>query len=137
VAVRTLDVLWLRQIVPDLLAQRPSRSASQMNLPTNPVHVLDLAFYLPAAAASGVLLLRRHRWGYTTAAAQLTFVALTCLPIMVTTLVAAGPHHEPGWAVIGPVGVVLLGALGALWSLLGATRPDRRPAADPLLTAEV
>jgi hypothetical protein len=32
---------------------------------------------------------------------------------------------------------LLLGALGALWSLLGATRPDHRPAADPLLTAEV
>jgi hypothetical protein len=58
----TFTLLWLSQIVPDLLAHRPSTSASQWNVPTNPVHVLDLAFFLPAAAASGVLLLRRHRW---------------------------------------------------------------------------
>lgn len=39
----------------------------------NPVHVLDLAFFLPAICVSGVLLLRRHWFGYATAAAQLIF----------------------------------------------------------------
>jgi hypothetical protein len=119
-------LLWLSQIVPDLLAQRPSTSASQWNVPTNPVHVLDLAVFLPAAAASGVLLLRRHPLGYATAAGQLTWLALTCLPIMLTPLVASARGHGTGWAVIVPIGLMLLGALGALGWLIGATKPDGR-----------
>ena len=109
VAAALFTLLWLSQILPDLLAQRPSRSASEWNVPTSPVHVLDLAFFLPAAATTGVLVLRRHRWGYATVAGQLTWVALTCLPIMVTPLVADARGHQPGWAVIVPIGVMLLG----------------------------
>ena len=52
-AAALFTLLWLSQILPDLLAQRPSRSASELNVPTNPVHVLDLAFFLPAAATTG------------------------------------------------------------------------------------
>ena len=124
-------LLWLSQILPDLLAPRPSRSASELNVPTNPVHVLDLAFFLPAAATTGVLLMRRHRWGYATVAGQLTWVALTCLPIMVTPLVADARGHQPGWAVIVPIGVMLLGALGMLVWVLRAARPDGRPRTAP------
>lgn len=62
VAVAVLfALLWLREIVPDLVGGVPSRSASDWRVPTNPVHVLDLAIFLPAAATSGILLLRRHR----------------------------------------------------------------------------
>lgn len=63
-------LLWLREIVPDLLAGAPSQSAGDWGVPTNPVHVLDLAFFLPAAATSGILLLRRHRLGYASAPAS-------------------------------------------------------------------
>lgn len=111
-------LLWLREIVPDLLAGVPSQSASDWRVPTNPVHVLDLAFFLPAAATSGILLLRRHRLGYTTAPGQLTWLALTCLPILVTPLVAEARGHQPGWTVTGPIGVILLASLAALAWLL-------------------
>ena len=120
-------LLWLSRIVPDLLARRPSQSAVEFNLPTNPVHVLDLAFFLPAVAASGVLLLRRQPWGFATAGAQLTFLALTCLPILVTPFVASARDHEPGWAVVGPVGLLLLTSLVTLRRLLRAVRPGRAP----------
>jgi hypothetical protein len=129
-------LLWLSEILPDLLAQRPSTSASQLNVPTNPVHVLDLAFFLPAAATTGVLLLRRHRWGYATAAGQLTWLALTCMPIVVTPLVADARGHQPGWAVIVPIGVMLLVAGTTLGWVLRATRPDDHPS-EPLRRAEV
>ena len=97
--------LWLSEIVPDLLAGDPSSSASDWNIPTNPVHVLDLAFFPPALFASGVLLLRHQPVGYATAAGQLAWIALTCLPILVTPLVAG---HEPGWAVMLPIGVLCI-----------------------------
>jgi hypothetical protein len=107
IGVATLfAVLWLGEIIPDLAAGGPSRSATEWNVPTNPVHVLDLAFFLPAVAVSGVLLLRRHPLGYAVAAGQLAFLALTCLPIVVTPVVAALRGHDPAWAVMPPVGLV-------------------------------
>lgn len=113
---------WLMEIVPDLVAGRASRSASGWQVPTNPVHVLDLAFFLPATAATGVLLLRGRPLGYATAAGQLTWVALTSLPILVTPLVAAMRGHQPVWAVMVPVGVILAGSVAALLSLLRHNR---------------
>jgi hypothetical protein len=100
--------LWLSEIVPDLLAGGGSRSARDWNVPTNPVHVLDLALFLPAVTASGVLVLRRRPLGYTTAPGQLALLALTCLPILVTPLVADLRGHPPGWAVMVPVGLVFV-----------------------------
>jgi hypothetical protein len=100
-------MLWLREIVPDLAAGTASRSASDWNTPTNPVHVLDLAFLLPAVLTSGVLLLRRRPLGYATATGELVFLGLTCLPILVTPLVADARGHEPGWAVMVPIVIVL------------------------------
>lgn len=123
-------MLWLREILPAVVSGAPSPSASAWQVPTNPVHVLDLAFFLPATATSGILLLRRHRLGYTTAPGQLTWLALTwlaltCLPILITPLVVGSRGHQPDWALAGPVGVILLASLGALAWLL------RQPANGP------
>ncbi|MHA6781920.1 hypothetical protein ACVGOW_13135 [Pseudonocardia saturnea] len=120
-------LLWLSEIVPDLLAGGPSRSATTWEVPTNPVHVLDLALFLPAAVTSGVLLLRRHPFGYATVMGQLVWFALTSLPILVTPFVAASRGHEPGWAVMVPIGVVLVAVLVALATTMRQpARPARR-----------
>lgn len=120
-------LLWLSEIVPDALSGAPSRSASAWQVPTNPVHVLDLAFFLPAAATSGSLLLRRHRLGYTTAPGQFTWLALTCLPIMVTPMVADARGHQPDWTVTVPIAAILLASLGALARLLRHPRTETPP----------
>ncbi|MEV5967170.1 hypothetical protein AB0L70_35700 [Kribbella sp. NPDC051952] len=116
-------LLWLSEIVPDLLVGDPSTSASDMNVPTNPVHVLDLAFFLPAALVSGVLVLRRHPLGYATVAGQLSWVALICLPILVTPLVANSRGHQPGWTVMVPVGFLFVLTLTVLVLLLRRQGP--------------
>ncbi|WP_328326047.1 hypothetical protein OHA70_37080 [Kribbella sp. NBC_00382] len=125
VVAAAFAILWLSEIVPNLLAGDPLASATEWRVPTNPVHILDLAFFLPAALASGVLLLRRHPVGYATVPGQLTWVALTCLPILVTPLVANSRGHEPGWPVMAPIGLLLVLALTALLLLLrsGDSRP--------------
>jgi hypothetical protein len=110
--------LWLSEIVPDLLRGAPSRSASDWNVPTNPVHVLDLAVFLPGVIASGILLLRRDPLGYTTVAAQLVWLALTCVPILMTTLVANARGHDVAWAVTFPITALLLAILVLLWRIL-------------------
>ena len=119
IVIATLFVLlWLSEIIPDLVAGRGSTSAADWEVPTNPVHVLDLAFFLPAVFVSGVLLLRRHRFGYATAPAQLIFLALTCLPILATLVVANARGHDPGWSVLVPIGVIAAATLLVLWSFL-------------------
>lgn len=120
-------VLWVSEIVPDLWAGSASRSAAALQVPTNPVHVLDLAVFLPATLATGVLLLRRHPWGYTAVAGQLTWVALTCLPILVTPFVAQARGHEPGWSIMAPIGVILLASSVALARVLRAADPAAAP----------
>lgn len=111
-------LLWLSEIVPDLLAGRPSTSATVWDVPTNPVHVLDLAFFLPAACLSGVLLLRHHWLGYGTAVGQLVWLELTCLPILVTPFIANLRGDNPGWSVMAPIGIMALATLTVLWRVL-------------------
>jgi len=119
VAVAVLfGLLWLREIVPDLLAGRGSTSAADWRVPTNPVHVLDLAFFLPAVFVSGLALLRSRWLGYATAAGQLTFLALTCLPVLVTPVVAQVRGHTPVWSAVGPIGVLFLATAFVLWRFL-------------------
>jgi hypothetical protein len=116
-------LLWLTEIVPDLLAGRPSTSATTYDVPTNPVHVLDLAFFLPAVCASGVLLVRRHRSGYASAPGSLIFLGLTCLPILVIPFVAQARGDAPGWATLVPIGIIAAATLIVLWRLLHVMRP--------------
>lgn len=99
-------LLWLSEILPDMVAGRASTSASTWLVPTNPVHVLDLAFFLPATAVAGVAVLRRRPGGALLAIPALTWLALTCVPIFVTPLVAIARGHAASLAVYGPIGVV-------------------------------
>ncbi len=118
-------LLWSREIAPDLLAGRPSTSAATWRLPTNPVHVIDLGVFLPAAVGGGVLLWRRHPLGEAAAVGLLTVMALTCLPIMLTPLVMQARDHGSGWWVLPPIGVVLVLLTLVLAQLVHALRPSR------------
>lgn len=119
-------LLWLSEIVPELVEGNPSTSAAALNLPTNPVHVLDLAVFLPAVVVSGFLALRRAPLGYVTSAPALVFVSLTSLPILITPLVQLGFGRDPAWAIELPIGTVLAVTVLALCSPAHRrlTRPD-------------
>ncbi|MBG0738037.1 hypothetical protein IV500_01115 [Paeniglutamicibacter antarcticus] len=115
-------VLWFSEIVPDLLTGRPSASAVSWNIPTNPVHVLDLAIFLPGVFASGLALLRDHWLGYATAAGALIFLGLTALPIFLTPFVAQAHDRATGWTILAPMGVIIVAVSVILWLWL---RPKR------------
>ncbi len=117
--------LWLSEIVPDIMARRPSTSAAAWALPTNPVHVLDLGLFLPALIASGTLLLLRRPVGYLTAPAALIFIGLTSVPILLTPLVAQSMGADPGWSTVPPVAAILAGSILALYRVLrGVNEPE-------------
>ena len=55
--------IWLSDIVPALARGTVPSTVTDLGVPTNAVHVLDLSFFLPAVLAVGVLLLLRSgRW---------------------------------------------------------------------------
>ncbi|MDP9998414.1 hypothetical protein [Pseudarthrobacter sulfonivorans] len=115
-------LLWLSEIVPDLLAGVPSTSASTWNVPTNPVHVLDLAFFLPAVITSGVLLIREHVWGHATAVGSLAFLGLTTLPILATPIVSYLRASPPGWLIMMPIGALSVALWAVFFRQLRSTR---------------
>jgi hypothetical protein len=100
-----------------------------MALPTNPVHVLDLAFFLPAVTYTGVQLLRRKAFAFVAAPAFLVFLVLTGVPIMLTPVVQVSRGATAVWGVFVPIGtltVVLVGLLAWLVASIGGSADSER-----------
>ena len=108
--------------MPALLAGSTPQSIIDMALPTNPVHILDLAFFLPAAIATGVLLLKRKPLAYTLAPALIVFLTLPGVPIRITPVVQAARGETAVWGVVGPIGTLTVALLGLLAWLLSTMR---------------
>lgn len=68
--------LWLSEIIPAQLHQVVPSSLDEAGLPTNPVHVLDLAIVLPFIFVTGIRLLMKKENGKLSVPATLTFFAL-------------------------------------------------------------
>jgi hypothetical protein len=111
-------LLWLSDIVPAMAGGRVPPGAVDLGLPSNPVHVLDLAFFLPAVIAVGRLVLLRRPAGLTLAPAAVVFLVMTGLPILVTPFVTAARGGEPAWRVMGPVGAITVVGVVVLVALL-------------------
>jgi hypothetical protein len=116
-------LLWLSEDVPALLNGVRPQSVEDMALPTNPVHILDYALFLPAAVWAGVGQLRRRAFAYPVTAAFLVLLLLTCLPILITPFVQVALHEPASWGVMIPIGIVAAVIAGVLSWLLGTLRP--------------
>jgi len=80
-------LLWLREDIPALVTGEIPPSVTEANLPTNPVHILDLGLYLPAMLLTAVLLWRRKLVGYLLAGPLLVFSILMGSAILAIFLV--------------------------------------------------
>ena len=118
-------VLWLSEIIPDTINGRDSTSAAEWAVPTNPVHVLDLGFFLPAAFTTGLRLSRNARDGLTLAPGMLVWFVLTCLPIVLTPVVASIRSTDAAWGAVGPVAGIGIVALMALRHVVAPRREPR------------
>ena len=124
-AALLFGVVWLSDIVPALIDGTAPVASTDVNLPTNPVHVLDLAFFLPAAAIVGGSLWQRRPLGYAAAPAMLVFMALTGLPIMATVFVADVRGSEADWGLLAPIGVITVVSVVLTWTLVRRFRTPR------------
>jgi hypothetical protein len=107
--------LWLSDVVPALITGNTPKSVAENNFFTNPVHVLDLSFALPACIVSVILLGRKQQLGKTLAPVMLSLCAfmLCALGAMVMGMKAMGAANEitPAFmfAGIGITAAVILG----------------------------
>jgi hypothetical protein len=100
--------LWLSEDVPALLNGTTPQSLVDQGVITNPVHVLDLGFFLPAVLVTGALWLRRNPRAATVAPSFLVFLLLTGLPILVTPIVQSVRGETAAWGVVVPIGTVTI-----------------------------
>ena len=117
--------MWLSEVIPALIAGETPKSITDNGTPTNAVHVLDMAWVLPAMAMAAVSLWRRRPLGYALAGALLSFVVLLALAIlsMVVLLARAGyPVVAPQVVVFAALCVISLGML--IWYLQHLRLPE-------------
>ena len=111
---------WLSEVVPALISGDVPQSVIDNGTPTSAVHVLDMAWMLPAMALTSVWLWKRRALGYTLAGVLLAFLSLLAAAIM-AMMVAMWVYGQPvalGMAVVfGTVSAVSLGML--IWYLSG------------------
>lgn len=112
-------LLWMSEIVPSLMAGTLPASLTESGLITNPVYVLDLAFVLPAALATGLGLRRGLAWSYCAAPVLLVcFVALGA-GILCAVGVLAARGEAASLAPVVFIGTASVAELAVLRHLLG------------------
>lgn len=115
-------LLWLSEDLPAIISNTRPQSLIDMALPTNPVHILDLAFFLPAVIVTGVLLIKKKPLAYTLAPSFIVFLILTGIPILITPVVQAIRGEAAAWGVVVPIGTLTTLLLVLLVWLLSTIR---------------
>jgi hypothetical protein len=69
-------LLWLREDIPALVTGMIPPSLTEVNVPTNAVHILDVGLFLPALLLTALLLWRRKLLGSLLAGSLLVFCTL-------------------------------------------------------------
>ncbi len=81
------SLIWIGQIVPAAFSGRIPQSISEAGIPTNPVYVLDLSFFLPAIFISALMLRRKKSLGYLLAPSFLIFISIMLLTLSLMLII--------------------------------------------------
>ncbi|HVZ80223.1 MAG TPA: hypothetical protein VHE12_05390 [bacterium] len=81
--------LWLSEDLPALVQGTYPKSLDEVGLPSNPVHVLDLGFTLPAMVLAGWALLKKRPFGYFFFPTVMTLCAVMAVAIGGMTVMMA------------------------------------------------
>lgn len=109
-------LLWLADIIPSIRDGVTPASVLKAGLVTNPVHVIDLSFFLPGIFIIGVMFLQHHPIALKLAPVLLVFFVLMDITIAVIALVQ-GSNAPLGYILAGSMSILTL-ASGLLLSWL-------------------
>lgn len=113
-------LMWLSEDIPALLAGKVPQGVIDSQAPSDVVHVLDMAWILPAMVLTAIWLWRGRALGYALAGTLLSFLSLLVLAIMsmIVFQILYGVATAVGIAVV--FGVVFAISLGmVVWYLRG------------------
>ncbi len=102
-------LLWLSEIVPNLFAGTIPQNLKDTGLWVNPVHVLDLSFFLPAMIITAIMLWKKKSLGYILAVPLMVFTITMGLGIVIMFLLSAlkdMPYSLPAGILIGVIMIV-------------------------------
>jgi len=111
---------WLSETIPASLSGIPPQSVREDGTPTNVIHVLDMAWLLPALLVTAVSLWRKQPIGYALAVAllgNLVFLTLAILGMIVLEAQAGDPAVIPQVTMFGALFATSLGML--IWYMSG------------------
>jgi hypothetical protein len=110
--------LWLMEVLPASVQGYSPRALIEAGLFTNPVHVIDLSFFLPAIFITGIFLLRRKSVGFIIAPVLLVFFVLIDITIAVIMTVQSTTSGQNNSAAIGVMALLAVVSGGFLtWFL--------------------
>jgi hypothetical protein len=116
--------LWLSDIVPAVAAGTAPDDVVEVGLPVNPIHVLDLAFVLPAMIVTSVLLWKRSPFGVLFAVPLMTFAAAMGAAIIGMSVVMSGRGLAEPTAVVVMFVVLIAIAVRLTYSVLRPARSN-------------
>lgn len=122
-------LLWLSQSLPAALSNTVPESIVKDGLLTNPVHALDLSFYLPLMGIAAVMILKKKTLGFLLAPVMIVFSIMTGLNILSLMIVSMTLMPSNNLPMIIGFSTLTLICLGFLWLFLrrirGAESADR------------
>lgn len=103
----SIALLWLSVVVPPLFDKTIVPLAVQ-HYTTLTVQGFDLSIFLPLSFVSGLLLIRRHRFGYLMASVYLVFLSLlmTALIAKIIAMALAGVNVIPAVFIVPCIAVI-------------------------------
>jgi hypothetical protein len=116
--------LWLGDIVPAVIAGYTPESVTASGFAVNPVHVLDLALFLPGTIATSVLLWKRRPLGLLFAVPVLVFAALMGLAIVAMSFVMHARGLPVSMGIVPVIGALVLCSVWFAVRLLVDVRDD-------------
>jgi hypothetical protein len=93
-------MLWLSEVIPASLNQTTPKVLLEVELPTNPIHVIDLAIILPGIFITGLLLLKDNQLGHTLTPVFLIFFLLMDITIGTLSLMMKANGFEGSYLLI-------------------------------------
>ncbi len=102
--------LWLYDIIPAIMNNKIPQTIIDAGLFTNPVHVIDLAVFLPGVFITGILLLKGRKIGFLFAPVILSFFILMDITIIVLSMIMSKGDYSVA-LVMGILGLISLALL--------------------------
>ena len=126
----------VREDITAIVAGRVPQSVTEATTPVNFIHVLDLAFLLPALCVTAILLFRKRASGYALAPALLTLLAIMSMELVSILAVMGRAGFGMSFAMIIFFAVLGVGFTVLLWLYFSSAKGAacaRLPSANGIL----